>query len=106
MTAAPSSPGSFLQLIEYRTDHPNEVEDLVTRWVDAIGAQRTASWYITTADRDHPRNFIQIVAFPNYAEAMANSGHPATTEFAAALNKICDDGIVFRNLDVIASKRL
>jgi hypothetical protein len=44
----------------------------------AIGAERTARWYITTADRDQPDTYVHLVEFPGHAEAMANSGHPAT----------------------------
>jgi len=42
-------------------------------WITAIGTQRTARWYITTADRDRPGHFIQLVEFPNHAAAMTNS---------------------------------
>lgn len=105
-TEGPTSPGAFLQLIEYRTDHGEQMEDIIARWVGAIGAKRTARWYVTTADRDRPRDFVQIVEFPDYAAAMANSDHPATAEFADALDKICDDGVIFRNLDVVVATRL
>lgn len=99
--AAPSTKGAFVQLIEYRTDHGEEVAAIIGRWADAIGAQRTARWYVTGADRDRAREFVQLVEFPSYEAAQANSDHPATSVFAAELQGICDDQVVFRNLDVM-----
>jgi hypothetical protein len=44
---------------------------------------------------------VQIVEFPSYEEAMANSDLPETTELAAKLASFCDGPPTFRNLDVI-----
>jgi len=98
--SAPSAPGAFLQLIEYRTDRPQEMETILGRWLAAIGADRTARWYLTTADRDQTGRYVQIVEFPSHAAAMANSSHPATATFAEQLRTICQGDIVFRNLDI------
>jgi len=40
------------------------MDALITRWITAIGAQRTARWYITAADRDRPGHLIQLVEPP------------------------------------------
>ena len=104
-TTAPTRPGAFVQLIEYHTAHPDRVQHLIDTWAEAIGAERTTRWYITSADRDHPGTHLQLVEFPNYQAAMANSSHPATNQFADALRQICDE-IAFRNLDVTASAAL
>lgn len=102
MTTQPDThPGAFLQLIDYRTDHPEAMDRIVQRWVAAIGTHRTARWYITTADRDRPGTYLQLVEFPNHDAAALNSDHPATAAFAAELRAACTDDIVFRNLDVI-----
>ena len=106
LPAIPSAPGAFLQLIEFRTDRPAEMETIVDRWLTAIGAGRTARWYITAADQDRANTYFQLVEFPNYAEAMANSEHPATAEFAAAVNQISTQELIFRNLDVTVARRL
>jgi inactivated superfamily I helicase len=47
--------------------------------------------------------FLQLVEFPSQAAAASNSDHPATAEFAAALAKISEGEIVYRNLDVVAA---
>lgn len=92
--------GAFVQIIEFRTRRIGEVESMMDRWSDAIGARRTARWGVLSADRESPGAFIEVVEFPNYEQAMANSQHPATTEFAAELAKLTEAEPVFRNLDV------
>jgi hypothetical protein len=41
-----------------------------------------------------------VVEFPGYAEAMANSDHPATAAFLKELQAISTSEPRFRNLDV------
>jgi hypothetical protein len=102
----PSEPGAFLQLIEFRTDRPAELETIIDRWLTAIGTARTARWYITAADRDRTDTHLQLVEFPSYAQAMVNSAHSATAAFAAAVKRISTHDVIFRNLDVTVARRL
>ena len=102
----PSSPGAFLQLIEISTDRPAAIQQIVERWLTEIGTGRTARWYITAADRDRTDTHVQLVEFPSYADAMANSAHPATAEFAAAVRQLSTRDLVFRNLDVTVAQGL
>lgn len=95
-----SAPGSFVQLIEFDSDRIGEWDAIVDRWAAAIGAQRTVRWSILGADRGRPGRHVAVVEFPGYAEAMANSGHPATAMFLKELQAICDSEPQFRNLDV------
>ena len=95
-----SAPGAFVQLIEFDTDRIGEWDAIVGRWAAAIGAQRTVRWSILGADRDRPGRHVAMVEFPGYAEAMANSGHPATATFLKELQAICNSEPQFRNLDV------
>jgi predicted small metal-binding protein/quinol monooxygenase YgiN len=92
--------GAFVQIIEFRTRRIGEVEAMMDAWADAVGANRTARWGMLTGDREQPDTFVEVVEFPNYDQAMANSNHPATTEFADKLRKLSDGDPVFRNLDV------
>jgi len=57
-------------------------------------------WGVLGSDRDRPGHHVAIVEFPGYAEAMANSGHPATEAFGKELLAICTGEPRFRNLDV------
>ena len=43
---------------------------------------------------------MQIVGFPDYESAMANSKHPVTGRFAEQLGEVCDGEAVFHDLDV------
>ena len=95
-----SQPGAFVQLIEFDTDRVAEWPVIVDRWAAAIGAQRTVRWSVLGADRDRPGRYVAVVEFPGYAEAMANSGHPATAAFGKDLQSICRTEPEFRNLDV------
>ena len=40
-SAIPSSPGAFLQLIEFCSDRPAEIQNIIDRWLTAIGSGRT-----------------------------------------------------------------
>ena len=102
----PTTSGAFVQLIEYRTDRPEQMQPIIARWLESIGGARTARWYLTAADRDAPGTFIQLVEFPDHAAAMSNSDHPATAQFAQSLREICGDELTFRNLDVVDTAHL
>ena len=54
-----------------------------------------------TQDRDRPDTYVQVVEFPSYEAAMANSDLPETAAFAEQLAKLCDAPPSFRNLDVV-----
>src|SRR5450755_3593090 len=94
----PTAPGAFIQLIEYRTDNPDQLSIILDRWSTAIGARRTARWYVTAADRERPGVYLQVVEFPSEQAAAANSAHPATAQFATDLRAICSEDLTFRNL--------
>jgi hypothetical protein len=61
-------------------------------------------WGVLGSDRDRPGHHVAIVEFPGYAEAMANSGHPATEAFGKELQAICTGEPRFRNLDVASAQ--
>lgn len=102
----PSVPGAFLQILEFRTDRPEQFPAVLQRWLDAIGDARTTRWYLTAADRDRPATYWQIVEFPSRDAARTNSEHPATAEFAAALDALCGGELTFHDLDVQAGADL
>jgi hypothetical protein len=69
---------AFIQIIEVTTTRPEEMQELVEEWSTATEGRRTAYRSTLTADRDRPSTYVQIVEFPSYQEAMANSGLPET----------------------------
>lgn len=98
-----SESDAFIQLIEFRTDRIDEFDAKVEAWAASIGANRAVRWSITGADRDRPGTYVQLVEFPSYEAAMANSADPATSAFADELRALCTGETVFRNLDVRSS---
>ena len=92
--------GAFVQVIEFSTSRLPEFQELEDGWREAIGDDRTARWAITGADRNEPDRYLQIVGFPDYEAAMANSKNPATGRFAEELRAVCDGDAAFHDLDV------
>ena len=92
--------GTFVQVIEFRTGRLPDFQAVEDRWQEEIGADRTAQWAITGAERSSPDRYVQIVGFPDHESAMANSKHPATSRFAEELQTLCEGEAVFHDLDV------
>ena len=76
---------AFIQLIEITTTQPDAVEALVSEWRMRSSGKRTAQRGTFTQDRERPNTYVQIVEFPSYDEAMANSDLPETASFAGRL---------------------
>jgi hypothetical protein len=91
---------TFIQIIEITTTRPDEVESLVSEWQAKTAGRRTAQRGTFTQDRDRPNTYVQIVEFPSYDDAMANSDLPETASFAERMSRLCDGPMKFRNLDV------
>jgi hypothetical protein len=96
----------FIQIIEFQTTQFDEVEALMDEWVTATEGKRSAGRSNLTADKDSPATYVQIVEFPSYEEAMANSALPETAHFSERLVKLCEVAPTFRNLDVIRTNEL
>lgn len=90
----------FIQIIEIETTRPDEVEALVGQWSAATQGKRTAQRGTFTKDRDRPNTYVQIVEFPSYEDAMANSDLPETASLSEKIRELCGGTLVFRNLDV------
>ena len=96
--------GGFIQIIEFTTSRPEEVKALLERFREqrrASGEPVPVVRGTTTADRDRPGVYLNIVEFPSYEEAMANSQRPETSEFAGVMAELCDGPPRFYNLDVL-----
>jgi hypothetical protein len=102
MAVQPKGVGmKYVQLVEYATSRPDEVDQLMSGWVAATQGKRTAARSVTGKDRDRPNVYVEIVEFPSYEEAMRNSELPETSDFADRISKLCESGPTFRNLDVV-----
>jgi hypothetical protein len=92
---------AFVQVIEMTTTKVAEIEELMGQWVAATEGRRRAHRSLLTKDRERPDTYVQVVEFPSYEEAMANSALPETAAFAQKLSALCVSGPTFRNLDVV-----
>ena len=92
---------AFVQIIEFSSNHPEEIRALVEEFQASRQGTMTGTRGTACADRDHPNRFITVVEFPSYEEAMKNSESPETSKFAARMAELCDGPPTFRNLDVI-----
>ena len=91
---------AFVQIIEVKTTRMSEIQKIMDEWMAATEGKRKAQRSMLTKDRDRPDTYVQIVEFPSYEAAMANSQLPETSHFAGKLAELCDGAPSFRNLDL------
>jgi hypothetical protein len=92
---------TFIQLIDYQTTRVEEVQALLTRWIEATGGVRTATRTTVGRDRDDSTHFVEILQFPSYEDAMRNSNLPETHKVHEEFVGLCVEYPKFINLDVI-----
>jgi hypothetical protein len=92
----------FIQIIEFKTSHIDEIVVLGEKFQQAHAAQSgsTSVRGTITSDRDRPGYYLNIVEFESYDAAMANSDRPETQEFSSKLMELCDGPPKFYNLDI------
>lgn len=92
----------FVQIIEWQSSRIDEVRALgESRRADMEGTGDGPSRITVTADRKRPNHYLTIVEFSSYEQAMRNSEHPRTQEFAARMAELCDGPPTFYDLDVV-----
>ena len=96
----------FIQIIEYKTSRIDELNAALDGWLERTKGKRAATRGVQTRDRDADNTYVQIVEFPSYEDAMANSNLPETSEFAGQLASLCDGPPTFRNLDVLREEQM
>jgi hypothetical protein len=96
----------FVQIFEFTTARADELDSLFDEWLERTQGKRTATRVIQSRDRDRSNTYVQIVEFPSYEEAMANTELPETAAVAARLAELSDGPPTFRNLDVVREMQL
>jgi len=99
-----TAPGAFVQVIEFHTQHHDQMDALIDGWVAEIGADRTARWMVMGRDLDRPDTYLEVVEFPSADAARRNSESPVTTAFAGKMTALCDGPVIFRNLEVVRAE--
>ena len=90
---------TFVQVIEYESDRPDEVRKLSEEW----GRRQlsNAPDRMTVAeDRERPGHFVMVAEFDNYEQAMAHSSQPETGAYAERMRRLARDEPRFVNLEV------
>lgn len=98
----------FVQIIEYRTSKPDEIQALSEEFRNArmaSGDSGGPGQVLACSDRDNEGTYFTIVEFESYEAAMENNDRPETNEFAEKMAALCDGPPVFRNLDLIESSQ-
>lgn len=92
----------FIQIIEYETEHPDEVIALMNRSSAAQpDPQGGFTRFAVTQDRGNLARYLVIVEFPSYEQAMANSAEPEVGEMAQQMARLLTRGPIYHNLDVL-----
>lgn len=97
----PDTPGSYLQLIELRTDRFEDLERLHERWREETVGERTVLQEWVCRDRDRSDTYVLIVEFPSAEAAQVNNDLPATSRIAEGMAKLAQGDPTFRNLDLV-----
>ncbi|MEV6650371.1 ester cyclase [Streptomyces sp. NPDC051219] len=96
----------FVQLIEYKTERFDNMNQLMDQWVEQTKGKRTATHSVTGKDRSDASHFVEIVEFPSYEEAMKNSHLPETDRIFQEMVALCDGMPSFTDLDVVREEQL
>lgn len=97
---------TFIQLIDFRTSRPDEVQEVMDRWERATEGERTARRVLVTNHHDEPDRYCELVFFDSYDAAMENSKLPATQEFAAEMAELTEGEMTYFDLDVAEDRGL
>lgn len=97
---------TFMQMIEYRTSHLEEIHRLNDEWIERTAGRRTALHSMIGRDRSDATHYVELVEFPSYEEAMRNSQLPETDAVFQQIVALCDETPTFTDLDVVREEKL
>jgi hypothetical protein len=89
----------FIQTIEFSGDQET-FERQLDRFRELIGDDTTVRRAVLCQDRDRPGTLVEFVEFDSYEDAVRNSEHPATRQWAEEASATFGSA-VFRNLEVL-----
>ena len=90
---------SFVQVIEYESDRPDEVRELTEEWAREHPAPGPARMTLAE-DRERPGHFVMVAEFDSYDQAMAHSAQPETDKYASRMRRLAKGEPRFVNLEV------
>ena len=96
----------FVQVIDCKTERFEDLNRLMDRWAEQTRGTRTATHSLVGKDRSDGSHYVEIVEFPSYEDAMANSGLPETERIFQEMVALCDGMPTFTDLDVVRDEQL
>lgn len=96
----------FVQIIDYKTERFDGMNQLMDKWVEQTKGKRTATHSVIGKDRADRSHYVEIVEFPSYEEAMKNSHLPETEQIFQEMVALCDGMPSFTDLDVVREEQL
>ncbi|UKY50911.1 ester cyclase [Streptomyces inhibens] len=96
----------FVQIIDYKTERPEGMNELMDKWVEQTKGKRTATHSLIGKDRTDASHFVEIVEFPSHEEAVKNSQLPETDRIFREMTELCDGMPSFTDLDVVRDEQL
>jgi hypothetical protein len=91
---------AFVQIIEFRTSHLEEMRKVEDEWEQATEGKRKTTRRILCHDRDNPDRYFEIAFFDSHEAAMQNSALPETDALSKKMMGFADGPATFYNLDV------
>ncbi|MEU9132172.1 ester cyclase [Kitasatospora sp. NPDC048540] len=97
---------TFLQIVECRTEQPDQLNRLMDDWIEQTAGRRTATHATVGTDRADAKHIVEIVEFPSYEAAMRNSVLPETDRIFREMVALCEEPPTFTDLDVMREDQL
>lgn len=96
----------FVQVIDCKTERFDDMDRLMDEWIDQTKGARTATHSLIGKDRSDGSHYVEIVEFPSYEDAIANSKLPETDQIFQEMVALCDGMPTFTDLDVVRDEQL
>ncbi|MCX4818792.1 ester cyclase [Streptomyces sp. NBC_01142] len=96
----------FVQIIDYKTERFDGMNQLMDKWVEQTQGKRTATHSVIGKDRSDGSHYVEIVEFGSYEEAMKNSHLPETDRIFQEMVALCDGMPSFTDLDIVRDEQL
>ena len=95
---------SFVQILEFDTRHPDEIEALMNEWHSRTETTSAVQREVVAQHHSRPGHYVAIIEFLSYEDAQRNSKLPETEKFNVQMSRLCDGTIKFSDYDVIRDR--
>ena len=92
---------AFVQMMTYTTTKRDEMDAATRRWVTDTDEVSRVRRRLLLRERGTEDQFVEIVFFDSYEDAMHNSTLPATAAMSRAFDELSGDGFHFENFDLV-----